>query len=51
LKEERTVHTSFRIIKDFRAIKEIQEEIDLVFKRMEEKAKELDEEMGLFLKE
>jgi predicted transcriptional regulator len=35
----------------FRTIKEIQDEIDLVFKRMEETAKELDEEMGLFLKE
>ncbi len=34
-----------------RTIKELQDEIDLVFKRMEKTAKELDEEMGLFLKE
>ncbi len=32
----------------FRMIKELQDEIDLVFKRMEQTAKELDEEMGLF---
>jgi predicted transcriptional regulator len=35
----------------FRTIKEIQDEIDLVFKRMEETAKELDEEMNSFLRE
>jgi len=32
----------------FRIIKELQDEIDLVFRRMEKTAKELDEEMGLF---
>ncbi|MBU2100457.1 winged helix-turn-helix domain-containing protein [Candidatus Micrarchaeota archaeon] len=35
----------------FRTIKELQDEIDLVFKRMEETAKQLDEEMGLFSRE
>jgi len=32
----------------FRTIKELQDEIDLVFKRMEKTAKELDKEMGLY---
>lgn len=35
----------------FRMIKELEDEIDLVFKRMEKTAKELDEEMGLFLQD
>lgn len=35
----------------FRIIKELQDEIDLVFKRMEKTAKDLDEEMGLFLRD
>jgi predicted transcriptional regulator len=35
----------------FRIIKEIQDEIDLVFKRMEETARELDQEMGLFVED
>ena len=35
----------------FRTIKELQDEIDLVFKKMEETAKELDKEMGLFLED
>ncbi len=35
----------------FRMIKELQDEINLVFKRMEQTAKELDQEMGLFLKD
>lgn len=35
----------------FRMIKDLEDEIDLVFKRMEETAKELDKEMGLFLED
>ncbi len=35
----------------FRTIKELQDEIDLVFKKMEKTAKELDEEMGLLLED
>jgi len=35
----------------FRTVKELQDEIDLVFKKMEETAKELDKEMDKFLRE